>query len=136
MVIPFETRQTRQVRLDADRRQRYLQQFRRCYRQWTAGESTLAELCAGAGAALDGYATDTLEALRGAHVSGHKRTAWIAEQYNAGISSVGAAIRDEIEDASVRHAVAQTLQAGLFRAELLILARERNPPRKTSGGRS
>jgi hypothetical protein len=118
MVVRFETRQARQLRLDAARQRKYVERFRLCYEYWGAGDVSLADLCAEAGDALDGYAAETIQALCRAGIDRHERTGWIADQYYAGISSVGTAIRDETADSAARHAVAQTLQERLLRAEM------------------
>jgi hypothetical protein len=118
MVVRFETRQARQLRLDAARRRKYVERFRLCYECWVAGDVSLADLCAEAGDALDGYAADTIQALCHAGVARSERTGWIADLYCAGIGSVGTAIRDETADSGARHAVAQTLQERLLRSEM------------------
>lgn len=118
MVVPFETLLSRQRRLDADRRRRCLRQFRAWPAAFAAGRLTVDELCARAGEALDAYAAGTAEALRCGNLEDRERATWTAREYHDGIGSVAEAIRDEIDDLSARHLVAQTLQERLLRAEL------------------
>lgn len=117
MVIPFESRELRYVRLDGARRQDCVQQFRRCRQQMGDGLDVGA-LCVDASRAFDGYALQTLEALRRVNRGDDQRSAWVAAHYYDGISSVAIALRDQIEDAAARHAVAQKLQERVLRAEL------------------
>jgi hypothetical protein len=118
MLVPFETCETRHARLDAKRRADYLRRFRSRTRAWATGAVPLDELCTDAGAALEAYATETLDVLKRAARDPALRASWILQQYLSGISAMGTALRDEISDASARHAVAQTLQERVLRAEV------------------
>lgn len=118
MVVNFETRDARQRRLDSDRQRKYVEQFRTRCAQWSAGDLELAQLCAHAGRAMDGYAVETLYEMRRSGAGDDDRAERLNGVYCGGLAQVGAAIRDEIVDSSARHAVAQTLQERLLWAEM------------------
>jgi hypothetical protein len=122
MVIRFEPLQKRLLRVDAARRRAYVDKVRRTYHAWEAGRISLARLCSEAGTALQDYASETLDALLGGANAGREPgpSAWVLDAYHEGISRAGAAIRDAIADSTARHAVAQTLQERMLRAESLV----------------
>lgn len=119
MVIRFEPLQKRLLRADAVRRRSYVEKVRRKYNAWQAGRIPLARLCTDAGDALQQYASETLDAFLTAGQTSRELepSVWVLEAYHDGISRAGIAIRDAIADTTARHAVAQTLQERLLRAE-------------------
>jgi hypothetical protein len=118
MIVPFENREERQRRLDGARRVECIRQFRLRWQQWQATDGSVHMLSADAARSFDGYASQMLEALRHVCQRNERDSAWISALYYDGISSVGTALRDLIDDASARHAVAQILQERVLRAEL------------------
>jgi hypothetical protein len=122
MVIRFEPLQKRLLRVDAGRRRAYVDKVRGVYKAWEAGRISLARLCSEAGTALQDYASETLDALLGGTNASRepKPAAWILDAYHEGISRAGVAIRDAIADSTARHAVAQTLQERMLRAESVV----------------
>ena len=130
MVIQFEPLQERLVRVDAVRRHLYLDKVRRSQAAWMAGRIPLTSLCNAAGNALQAYASETLSALLNTSGGNHeRRTApWVREAYLEAISNAAVAMRDTITDSEARHAVAQTLQARLLRAESQFLDARRTRP--------
>lgn len=119
MVIRFEPLQKRLLRADATRRRTYVAKVRSAYTAWAAGRVSLERLCSDAGDALQEYASETLDALVGSN--GNRDRAepapWVLEFYDQSISRAGAAMRDAVADSTARHAVAQTLQERMLRAE-------------------
>jgi hypothetical protein len=104
--------------------ERYLEGFRLRYDAWARGDIELAELCVEAGDTFDAYAAETLAAALAIATTPSQPTAlaaWVHERYLDGIATLGEAIRDEASDPDVRHALAQTLQHRVIRAELRLL---------------
>jgi hypothetical protein len=120
MVIQFEPLRKRLLRADAVRRRNYVAKVKATYGEWTAGRIPLTRLCSDAGDALQDYASETLDALVGS-ANGNRDpeepASWVLDAYHEGISRAGVAMRDAIADSNARHAVAQTLQERMLRAE-------------------
>lgn len=120
MVIQFEPLQKRLIRVDAVRRRNYVAKVKATYDDWAAGRIPLTRLCSDAGDALQDYASETLDALVGSG-NGNREpeepASWVLDAYHDGISRAGVAMRDAIADSTARHAVAQTLQERMLRAE-------------------
>ena len=125
VLLEFETRSARQARMAASRHWNYLDQFRILCERYRAGESELTVLCAQAGTTLERYSAETLEALRSESRDSGKGPTWLLNEYHAAITTLAGALRDELCDPSERHALAQTLQERLLRAELRL-----QPPRQ------
>jgi hypothetical protein len=119
MVIRFETLEKRLLRADATRRRRYVAKVRSAYAAWAAGRVSLERLCNDAGDALQEYASETLDALVGGNATRERPDLppWVVGAYDQSISRAGAAMRDAVADSTARHAVAQTLQERMLRAE-------------------
>ena len=119
MVLPFESLKARVQRLDDSRRTAAVEEVRACYARWTAGDITLAMLCADAGDALDRFAMDTLDSWLGAIASsrGINLQRWLMDEYPESVGQTANAIRDVIGDRAARHAVAQNLQTGVLQAQ-------------------
>jgi hypothetical protein len=118
MVIRFEPLQKRLLRADAARRRVFVHKVRRTYIAFQVGRIPLAKLCSDAGSALQDYAAETLDALLGAIGTREAElTSWALDVYHDGISQAGVAMRDAVADPAARHAVAQTLQERMLRAE-------------------
>jgi hypothetical protein len=77
----------------------------------------LAEL---AGHELEQFARWLLQTLLAASEGAHDPDAasWVEHHYHESVADVGAALRDAIRVSAARHAVAQTLQAKVFEAEI------------------
>jgi hypothetical protein len=123
MVIQFEPLQTRLLRADAIRRRAYVAKVQAAYDAWVEGRVSLARLCSDAGDALQDYASETLDALVGTANGSpdpEEPAPWVPDAYHEGISRAGVAMRDAIADSTARHAVAQTLQERMFRAEAVL----------------
>jgi hypothetical protein len=77
----------------------------------------LAEL---AGQELEQYARWLLRTLLAAAGGAHEPDAvsWVQHHYHEAVAGVGTSLRDAIRVSAARHAVAQTLQAKLFEAEI------------------
>lgn len=119
MVIRFEPLQKRLLRLDAVRRRVYVAKVRRKYAAWNSGRIPLSRLCRDAGEALQSYASEARHAYLTVHAGrGSAAPAWAVDAFHEGISRAGVAMREAIEDAAARHAVAQALQEQMLRAEL------------------
>jgi hypothetical protein len=120
MVIRFEPLEKRLLRADAIRRRAYVAKVRSTYDAWAAGRVSLARLCSDAGDALQDYASETLDALAGSANGSRdpeEPARWVLDAYHKGISRAGVEMRDAIADSNARHAVAQTLQERMLRAE-------------------
>ena len=120
MVIRFEPLQERLLRADAIRRRAYVAKVREAYFAWAAGGVSLSRLCSDAGDALQDYAAETLDAFVGSSNGSRESedpASWVLDAYHEGISRAGIEMRDAIADSTARHAVAQTLQERMLRAE-------------------
>lgn len=86
---------------------------------WTTGAISLETLCSRAGDAFDACARATFDALRGVENPPDAADApkWMRQHYRRAVIGVAHAIRDAIGDSNARHAVAQTLQTRMLRAE-------------------
>jgi hypothetical protein len=123
MVIQFESLQKRLLRADAIRRRAYVAKVQAMYDAWVAGRVSLARLCSDAGDALQDYASETLDALVGSANGSRdpeEPAPWVLDAYQEGISCAGVGMRDVIADSTARHAVAQTLQERMLRAETIL----------------
>ena len=89
------------------------------YNLWSTGAVSLDTLCSRAGDAFDQYAAAAFAALlrSGAPSDAEASPNWMREYYRRAIVTVAHAIRDTIAESSPRHAVAQTLQTRMLRAE-------------------
>ena len=119
MVIRFEPLQKRLIRADAIRRRAYVAKVRATYDAWVVGRVSLSRLRGDAGDALQDYAAETLDAFVGSSNGGREPEdpLWVVDAYHEGISRAGIEMRDAIADSTARHAVAQTLQERMLRAE-------------------
>jgi hypothetical protein len=119
MVIQFETRAAREIRLARAKRLECVRLFRGRYERWSErGERDTRSLCAEAASSFDSYASQALDALRFVNPAVSEGSGDVAAHYLDGFGILGIALRDAVTDASARHAVAQTLQERTLLAEL------------------
>jgi hypothetical protein len=85
-----------------------------------APDGDVGALAALAGHELEQYAKWVLQTLLSAAGGAHdpEAVSWIQHHYHEAVADVGISLRDAIRVSAARHAVAQTLQAKVFEAEI------------------